>query len=130
MIRNEVDVVRLNILYHSKLGIDRRLIVDNGSTDGTDRVLKELSSRDPQVRWIRDEGPYRQTEIHTELAREAYREGADWVVQIDADEFWHVPEGAFRSLLARSKAAVLCAPVLHFAHPRYQKHAEHATLID
>ena len=129
MIRNEVDVVRLNILYHSKLGIDRRLIVDNGSTDGTDRVLKQLSSRDPGVRWTRDEGPYRQTEIHTELAREAYREGADWVVQIDADEFWHVPEGAFRSVLARSKAAVLRAPVLNFIQRRSQKESSPDALL-
>src|SRR5918998_507336 len=107
MIRNEADIVRLNVLYHSKLGIDRRLIVDNGSTDGTDRVLRELSERDPRVRWTRDEGPYKQSEIHTELAREAYRDGADWVVQVDADEFWYAPGGNLKAILARSEAGVL-----------------------
>ena len=29
----------------------------------------------------------------TELAREAFEEGADWVVPVDADEFWHAPGG-------------------------------------
>src|SRR5215216_2350917 len=129
MIRNEADVVRLNVLYHSKLGIDRRLIVDNGSTDGTDRVLQELSKWDPGVRWTRDEGPYRQSEIHTELAREAYREGADRVVQIDADEFWYAPGGDFRSVLAESKARVLRAQVVNFIQRRSQKESSPDALL-
>lgn len=129
MIRNEADLMRLSILHHSHLGIDRRLIVDNGSTDGTDRVLKEMSSRDPRVRWTRDEGPYRQSEIHTELAREAYREGADWVVQIDADEFWYAPGGDFRGVLARSKAGVLRAPFLNFIQRRGQTESSSGALL-
>ena len=129
MIRNEADVVRLSILYHSSLGIDRRLIVDNGSTDGTDRVLKELSRRDPGIRWTRDEGPYRQTEIHTELAREAYREGADWVVQIDGDEFWYAPKGNFKGVLAASEAGVLRASVLNYIQHRGQEKSSPDALL-
>ena len=41
MIRNEADLVRLNVLYHLSLGVDRMLVVDNGSTDGTDGLLKQ-----------------------------------------------------------------------------------------
>jgi len=129
LIRNEADIIRLNVLYNSALGIEHRLIVDNGSTDGTDRVLKELSSRDPRVRWTRDEGPYRQTEIHTELAREAYRDGADWVVQIDADEFWYAPGGNLKAILARSEAGVLRAQVLNFIQRRAQKESSPDALL-
>ena len=39
MIRNEADIIRVNILYHLSIGFDRLLVVDNGSTDGTDRIL-------------------------------------------------------------------------------------------
>ncbi|MEJ7841876.1 MAG: glycosyltransferase family 2 protein [Rubrobacter sp.] len=129
MIRNEVDLVRLNVLYNSAAGIEYRLIVDNGSTDGTDRVLKELSRRDPRVRWTRDEGPYRQTEIHTELAREAYKDGADWVVQIDADEFWYAPKGNLKSILAGSEAGVLRAQVLNFIQSRGQRESSPDALL-
>ena len=129
MIRNEADIVRLNVLYHFSLGVDRRVIMDNGSTDGTDRVLKELSERDSRVRWTRDEGPYKQSEIHTELAREAYREGADWVVQIDADEFWYAPGGDFRGVLAESKAGVLRAQFLNFIQRRDQREASPDALL-
>src|SRR5436309_15500717 len=82
IVRNEVDIIRLNVLYHFGLGIDRFLIVDNGSSDGTDQVLEELS-RQGRVQWTSDSGPYRQAEITTELAREAFRGGADWVVPIE-----------------------------------------------
>ena len=44
IVRNGVDIVRLNLLYHLSLGVDRMFVVDNGSTDGTDRVIRQLSS--------------------------------------------------------------------------------------
>ncbi len=108
MVRNEADIVRVNVLYHLALGFDRFLIVDNGSSDGTTEILKDLG-RDPRVRWTRDEGVYRQAEITTELAREALRDGADWVVPTDADEFWHAPRGKLRGVLERSRAGALMA---------------------
>ncbi len=129
MIRNEVDLVRLNVLYHLSLGIDRMLIVDNGSTDGTGEVLRQLGGQDSRVRWTYDPGPYRQTEIMTGLAREAYREGADWIVQIDADEFWHAPAGDFRKVLETSEAGVLAARTPNFIQHRGQKRSSPDALL-
>ena len=129
MIRNEVDLVRLNVLYHLSLGIDRMLIVDNGSTDGTGEVLRQLGGQDSRVRWTYDPGPYRQTEIMTGLAREAYREGADWIVQIDADEFWHAPAGDFRKVLETSEAGVLAARTPNFIQHRSQKRSSPDALL-
>lgn len=88
MVRHEADIPRANVLHHLSLGVDRFLIVDNGSSDDTDQVLRE-PSEDGRVRWTRLEGPCRQSEITTELACEAFLRGADWVVPIDADEFWY-----------------------------------------
>src|SRR3712207_6180913 len=93
MVRNEVDIIRLSVLHHLSLGLHRLLIVDNGSTDGTDEELKRLE-QDKRVSWTRDTSQYRQSEILTELAREAHRLGADWVVPFDADEFWST--GSYR----------------------------------
>ncbi len=118
--RNEVDIIRTNVLYHLSLGLDRLLVVDNGSSDGSDRVLKELGN-DPRVRWTRDEGLWYAGHLFTKLAREAFREGADWVVPIDADEFWYAPGGSFRSILEESEAGALGAPGLNFIQRRGQK---------
>ncbi len=62
---------------------------------GPTAYLEELA-RGGRVRWTRDDGPYRQAEITTALAREAARGGADWVLPIDADEFWYAPGGGLR----------------------------------
>ena len=129
MIRNEADVVRTNVLYHLALGIDRLIIVDNGSTDGTTEELRRLSAEDDRVRWTRDEGPYRQSEIMTRLAREAHAEGANWVVPFDADEFWYASGNNFRGLLESTQAGVLRAEVANFVQRRDQVESSPETLL-
>src|SRR5215217_4008881 len=129
VIRNEVDIIRTNVLYHLSLGLDQLLIIDNGSSDGTDRVLRELSQKDPRVRWTRDEGLWRAGDLFTRLARQAYREGADWVVPIDADEFWHAPGGSFRRVLEESEAGALRAPGLNFIQRREQEESSPEALL-
>ena len=126
--RNEVDIIHTNVLYHLSLGLDRLLVVDNASSDGTDRVLAELG-KDPRVRWTRDEGPFYHGQIATELAREAFREGADWVVPIDADEFWYAPGGSFRSVLEESEAGALRARLINFFQRREQEESSLDALL-
>lgn len=129
MIRNEADIVRVNVLYHLALGLDRLLVVDNGSTDGTTEALRRLGDSDPRLRWTRNEGPYKQSEIMTALAREAHAEGADWVVQIDADEFWYAAGRNFRNVLESSEAGVLRAQVENFIQHRDQRTASASALL-
>jgi glycosyltransferase involved in cell wall biosynthesis len=128
VVRNEVDIIRTNILYHLSVGLDRILIIDNGSSDGTDRVLRELG-KDPRVRWARDKGPWNAGEFFTKLAREAYREGADWVVPIDADEFWHAPRNSLRSVLEESEAGALRVRSLTFIQRREQEKSSPDALL-
>src|SRR5512143_3024766 len=78
IVRNEADIVRVNVLHHLAVGVNRFLIVDNGSEDGTDQILHDLSL-DGRVSFTRYSGPWRQAEITTQLALEAFRRGADWV---------------------------------------------------
>lgn len=121
MVRNEADIIRLNVLYHLASGIDRMLLVDNGSTDGTDGVLQQLSLEHPAVRWSRDDGPFLPSKVMTKLAREAFEEGADWVVPVDADEFWHASGGDLRSVLEGANAGVLRAQTVNFIQRRSQR---------
>jgi hypothetical protein len=120
MVRNEADIIRVNVLYHLSLGFDSILIVDNGSTDGTDRILSQLS-KDKRVSWTRDDSGYRQAEITTELAQEAFRSGAEWVAPIDADEFLYAAHGNLRELLATSTAGALRVQLVNFVQRREQR---------
>ena len=128
MVRNEVDIVRVNVLYHLSLGFDRLLIVDNASTDGTRRELRKLG-RDPRVRWMRDRGPFRQGEVFTELARQAFSEGADWVAPVDADDFWYARGSSLKQVLAESGAAALRVRHVDFIQRREQRESSPDELL-
>ncbi len=121
MVRNEVDIIRTNVLHHFAMGLDWMLIVDNGSTDGTDKVLAEVAERDPRVRWSRDDSPYRQSKMLTKLARQAQADGAHWVIPIDADEFWYARPGSFRRVLSRTEAVGVRVQVVNFIQSRSQR---------
>jgi glycosyltransferase involved in cell wall biosynthesis len=128
IVRNEVDIIGLNILHHLSLGLDEILIVDNGSSDGTTRVLQQLGM-DGRIKWSRNAGPYRQPEIFTDLAREAYRRGADWVLPIDADEFWDATNRDLREVLERSNAGALRVQIVNFIQRREQRNTSPLALV-
>jgi hypothetical protein len=127
IVRDEADIVRMTLLYHLAIGCDNILVIDNGSTDATPRVLEKLSRRYP-VEWVRDDGPFRQAELTTELAREAARNGADWVVPFDADEFWWSRMMSLRSLLEESSAGVLQTRVVNFVQRRRQHRSSRSSI--
>src|SRR5687767_14480675 len=87
-VRNEADILRINVQHHLALGIDEFLFVDNGSTDGTADVLSDLVAAGFPLRWRREDGVFVQTDVLTRLVQEAGEIGAEWVLPIDADEIW------------------------------------------
>jgi glycosyltransferase involved in cell wall biosynthesis len=124
MMRNEADIADLTIRHHLRIGCDRILAVDNGSTDETPVILERLARRDPRIQWTSDPGTYRQAEIMTGLAREAFDLGADWIMPFDADEFWSCRPGLTIPDFLRDAAgtAGFLAPVVNFVqNRRYQR---------
>ena len=117
MVRNEPDIVRLSVLHHLRTGVDHVLLVDNRSSDETREVVEELGCGSRVTAW-RDESEWHQEAMFTELAREAFRLGADWVVPFDADEFWVAPGTSLRVLLSTTDAGALEAPVVNFVQER------------
>ena len=109
MVKNEADIIRATVTHTFEQGIDRMLIVDNGSTDGTRDLLADLS-REFRISIGDDrETAYYQDHKMTALAAHARRHGADWVVPIDADEFWFAKDRSvgdhLRSLRATTTRA-------------------------
>jgi glycosyltransferase involved in cell wall biosynthesis len=127
-VRDETDLIGVTIAYHLGVGIDRVLVLDNGSSDGTREVLEHLE-RTAEVGVIRDRGPFRSGTMTTRLARWAHAQGADWVLPFDADEFWFAPRGDLREVLAESGAGALRVGLVNFVQRRDQARSQAEALL-
>ena len=113
MVRDALDVLPSFLSHHATL-VDRMHVVDHRSADGTRDYLVEVAE-DPAARErlevLRYDGQaHNQAVILTELVRHAFREGADWVLAVDDDEF--VAADSRQELIDRLSAA--SSPVVHF----------------
>jgi predicted O-methyltransferase YrrM len=90
MIRNEADLIQPFLAQASEL-FDKLVIADVQSTDGTREILDEIAGSNPRVAVysVEREEKY-QSAIMNLLARNAFKDGADWVFLIDGDEFLNV----------------------------------------
>jgi Glycosyl transferase family 2 len=116
-VRDEADVVGLQISYHLKAGVDFVIALDHESRDGTTEIL-EAYEREGCLRLLHDTGPLRQSAWRSRMARLAATEyGADWIINTDADEFWW-PRGneGFKKALGvvPERFGVVWAPSRHF----------------
>jgi hypothetical protein len=101
LVRDEADIVDAQIAYHLDAGVDFVVATDNRSEDGTTEIL-ERYARDGVLHLIREPGDdLRQSEWVTRMARLAATEfGADWILNTDADEFWHARGGTLSEVFA------------------------------
>ena len=89
LVRDEADIIRQNIEYHLKNGVDSIILTDNGSVDGTLEICQEyLGSGIIQIiqEPARDFSQYAYVTRMANLASTKYN--ADWVINADADEFF------------------------------------------
>lgn len=119
LVRNEVDIVELNLRHHFATVIDEAVVVDNGSKDGTLEVLAELAEELPLTLSSEVGHVYQEGRV-TRMARYAASQGADWVLPIDADELWVSNGGPFREVLAEAPAdaRALFVEVVNFVQRR------------
>ncbi len=91
VVRDEADVLEVNLRTHRALGVDAFAVLDNGSTDGTAEILERwraaglahvITDPDADTDEVFREW---QTRLATLAATEL---DADWVINNDADEFW------------------------------------------
>ncbi|SFS14128.1 Glycosyl transferase family 2 [Agrococcus baldri] len=88
MVRDEADIIAAMLEHHLAHGIDRILVTDNGSVDGTREILDAYARVAPVTVFDDLEHRKQQSEVVTRMARLAAAEhGADWVINADADEF-------------------------------------------
>ncbi|MCL2594514.1 MAG: glycosyltransferase family 2 protein [Promicromonosporaceae bacterium] len=99
LVRDEVDVVGANIAHHLDQGAAHVLVTDLGSTDGTVEIIESYARRGLATLIQEPGDEFRQAQWVTAMARRAATEhGADWVINLDGDEFW-VPKDRSRRLV-------------------------------
>lgn len=93
-IRDEEDVIGPVLRHHLAEGLDRVVVADNLSTDGTRDIIAALAAEDDRVVVVDDTDPgHSHDRKMSALAADAYRQGASWVLPFDADEVWYSPDG-------------------------------------
>lgn len=99
MVRDELDILESTLCWLVSQ-VDQVRIYDNGSTDGTREFLDILAGKtdggpyDGRIRIEHDAEPgYWQSRKMTAWARDAYADGFDWIVPVDADEVWYSADG-------------------------------------
>jgi glycosyltransferase involved in cell wall biosynthesis len=97
LVRDEQDIVRENLDFHLAQGVDLVIVTDNGSEDATTEILREYESRGVVRLLFETSDDYSQGRWVTRMARLAADEGADWVINNDADEFWWPRNGSLKS---------------------------------
>lgn len=65
------------------------LVVDDCSTDGSDKIAQEYARRDPRIRYLKTERPSGSPTVPRNLGLEAAR--GEYVAFLDADDLW-LPE--------------------------------------
>lgn len=132
LVRDEIDIVRDNILFHLERGVDHVVATDNGSTDGTREVLAEFERMGILTLIDEPEQNKLQSKWVTRMALLARdRLGADWIVNNDADEFWLPPTGDLKQALRDSDVDLLACrrQNLFYAYDRDTASAWHEKVI-
>lgn len=88
MAKNEQDILEAFVRYHVAL-VDHMVILNNGSTDESSRILEHLIDEGLSISVISDNDPaFIQAEKVTGMVYDAFcRLGADLVIPLDTDEF-------------------------------------------
>jgi hypothetical protein len=118
VVRNCRDIIALSVLHHVLLGVDRCIVIDNGSTDGTTELLRGIAKRVPKVEIRSDPSDFRQAEMMNAVVNEYTRNRKTFVIPFDADEFWDVQLGTVMQRMGQEGANALANPVVNFVQSR------------
>ncbi|MBV9735432.1 MAG: glycosyltransferase family 2 protein [Acidisphaera sp.] len=116
-IQDEADIVEAFVRHHATL-LDLHILLDGGSTDATLDILRALRAEGLAVQVYQTQTPvFVESLLNTGLYRLALKEGADWVIFLDTDEFLAV-RGADRpaEVLAIAPPGVPCLRLLAYRY--------------
>lgn len=107
-VADEVDLIDRQILHLQAIGVDRIVVTDTGSTDGTLDILQDRAGRGDIVLLRTGSSDEEALGFANRMLERTLREcRPDWILFGDADEF-HVPRsGRIHDVLASATAGLL-----------------------
>jgi Glycosyl transferase family 2 len=94
IVRDEADIIAHNIEYHRRMGVDRFIVIDHRSVDGTTEILRHFESEGILTLIRKGREIYPELLWTNALIRKAWRmHGHVWHIGNDADEFYIPPAG-------------------------------------
>lgn len=110
-VKNEAELIERTISHLRRIGVDHIVACDIASTDGTREILERHRSSDFWLEYLTD-GFNTANPSPSELASfRRYKEiDADWVLFLDADEFWIPASGNLKDCEAIDIVDVLSVP--------------------
>lgn len=121
LVSDEVDLVGPLLDYYLEQGVDSAIVTANRAPNDVLDTLRPYVDRGWARVFREDTGPFAQDRWVTRMARLAVEEhSADWVVNVDADEFFWPEGGTLKEVLAAvpPEYGVIEAPVFHFVPPQ------------
>jgi hypothetical protein len=118
IVRNAVDLAPLTALHHHLIGADSVWVIDNGSSDGTYEALRDLAAKVPGLRVDRDDGPFDQAGMATDMANALLREGHQLIVPFDADECWDLAIPRLARFMADRRVNSVAGNVINYVQAR------------
>ena len=100
LVRDADDLIASNLDFHLEMGVAHFIVMDNLSTDKTRDILNEYEKRNLVTYIAQPDDTFSQACWITGMARSAFDQGADWVINNDADEFWYPAEFDLRHVLS------------------------------
>lgn len=120
LVKDEVDIIEKNIKYHLSQGVDIIVVMDNGSTDGTIKILEKYKRLGKVDYFVNKQTGFLQDKWVSKLIDTAIKKyKADFVINSDADEFW-VPRyfNLKTMVLIESDNDVIAVPVRNYLPPQ------------
>ena len=111
LVRDELDIIEQNILFHLRMGIEHFVVTDNGSVDGTRDILSDFQRRlGKSIVVIDDAEPAHRQSIRVDrmiqIAKQEFR--PRWIISSDADEFWYPISGRYDTEMDGKNNVLYC----------------------
>jgi hypothetical protein len=116
-VRNACDLAGIVCGHYLRIGLGHLRFIDDGSSDGTYRLLSELARKEKRISLHRvNNTEFYQAQLMSEAANELIQAGFSLILPFDVDEFWDVSGPALERRCADRSEIAFTGRRTNFVH--------------